>query len=219
MSFCLFREHTLGFVSVSFALSVFLVCILDCNLLAHDVLIMHAGDSRIRGLEVTVRDETVSLGCTGDVVARNLWRIYQRPESAKCVVQGLFVHSRIEVTNKQLCANLHILLLVCGCLVHTYSASVQSDIVHDLGRVICLCFRVEFYKAKPLMLAVDAIDGHVDVSYSASVEHQLMENAGRDTLMEVTDVDGCFFVLFPAHSLAHVRYLKYGNLPVTRTRG
>jgi hypothetical protein len=47
VSLGLFREHTLGFVSVSFALSILLVRILDRDLLAHNVLVVHAGDSRV----------------------------------------------------------------------------------------------------------------------------------------------------------------------------
>jgi hypothetical protein len=58
---------------------------------------------------------------------------------------------------------------------------------------------VELNEAKTLVLSIDAIDWHVHVSYTAGVEHQLVENAGRDALMEITDVYGSFFVLFPTH--------------------
>ena len=76
VSLGLFRQHTLGFVSVSLTLSILLVRILNRNLLAHDILVVHAGDSRVGGFEVAVRDETIALGCARDVVARNLWRIH-----------------------------------------------------------------------------------------------------------------------------------------------
>jgi hypothetical protein len=64
---------------------------------------------------------------------------------------------------------------------------------------------VELYEAESLMLPVDAIDGHIDVPYSASVEHQLMKDAGCDALMEVSNVDCCFLILFPEHALAYVQ--------------
>lgn len=131
-------------------------------------------------------------------VARNLWRLSELSKLAKGVVQRLFVDHGVEVADEQLGANLDALLLVCRRLVHAHSAAVQGDVVHDLGGVVGLGLGVELDEAKALVLAVDAVDGHVDISYAAGVEHQLVEEAGRDALMEVSDVDGGFLVLFPA---------------------
>ena len=124
VSLCLFREQPLGFVSVSLALSVLLVRILYCDLLAHNVLVVHIGDGRIRGLEIAVRDEAVALGLGCDFVARDLGRIHQRPELSESVVQCPLVHAMIEVTNEQFCADFDILLLVRGGLVDAYPTSV-----------------------------------------------------------------------------------------------
>jgi hypothetical protein len=59
---------------------------------------------------------------------------------------------------------------------------------------------MELDEAEALVLAVHAVDGHVDIAHSSSVEHQLMEDAGCDALMKVSDVYGSFLVLFPAHN-------------------
>lgn len=203
---------------MALALSIFLVRILDCDLFGHDVLVVHAGNSRVRGLEVAVGYEAVALGCRRDFVARNLWRIHQWSESAECVVQGLFIYAWVEITHEQLRADFNILLLVGGCLVNAYPTSVESDIVQNLGGVVGFGFCVEFNKAETLVLAVDAIDWHVNVSHTTGVEHQLVEDTGCNALMEVSDIYGGFLVLLPAWQSAcvHVFIMRdENNLPVT----
>jgi hypothetical protein len=131
VSLGLFGEHTFGFVSVSLALAILFIGILDCDLLGHDVLIVHTGDGCIRGLKVAVGDETIAFRGSSDFVARNLWRIHKWSETAECVVQGLFVDAWVEITNEQLCTNLNVLLLIGRCLVHAYPTSVERNIVQN----------------------------------------------------------------------------------------
>lgn len=193
----LLREHALGLVAVALALAVLLVGVLDRDLLAHHVLAVHAGNGRVRRVKVAKGDEAVALG-QAVFVAGNLGGDRQRAELAKRVVERLLVDHGVEVADEQLCANLDVLLLVGRGLVHTDAAAVQTDVVHDLGGVVGLGLGVELDEAKALVLAVDAVDGHVDVAHAAGVEHQLVEDAGGDALMEVSDVDGSLLVLFPA---------------------
>ena len=193
----LFREHAFCFVSVALALSVLLVRVLNGDLLAHHVLAVHAGNGCIRRVEVAKGDEAVALG-QAVFVAGHLGGHCEGAELAKGVVKRLLVDHCVEVADKQLGANVDVLLLVCRRLVHPYPAAVQTDVVHDLGRVVGLGLGVELDEAKALVLAVDAVDGHVDVSHAAGVEHQLVQDAGRDALMEVAHVHGGFLVLFPA---------------------
>jgi hypothetical protein len=198
----LLRQHTFRFVSMAFTLAILLVGVLDRDLLVHHVLVVHAGNSLIRGFEVSVRDKTIALGeVSHGLVARNLGRVHQRTKLTKCVVQRLLVHGRVEVTDEKLGANLDIPLLIGRRLVNAYPVSMQSDVVHNLRRIVCLGLGVEFDEAEALVLAVYAVDGHVDVPYTAGVEHQLVEEAGRDALMEVSHVDGGFLILLPAHVL------------------
>lgn len=192
----LFCKHTLCFVSMSLAFSVLLVRVLHRDLLVHHVLAVHAGDSGIGRFEVAIGNETVSLGHVV-VIARDLWRIDQWSELAEGVIQRLLVHHLVEVANEQLCANLDVLLLICGCLVHSYAVAVKLDVVHDFRRVICLLFCVELDKSETLVLAVDAIHGHVDIAHAASIKHKLVQYTRSYALMEVTHIDGGFLVLFP----------------------
>lgn len=125
----------------------------------------------------------------------------------KSIVERLLVHHGVEVTDEQLGADFDIPLLVRGCLVNAYAGAIESDVVHDLGRIVGLFLGMVFDEAEALMLAVDTIDGHVDITHAASVEHQLMENAGRDALMEVTAIDRGFLVLFPGGCCQYVHML------------
>lgn len=199
VSLGLFSKHTLGFVSMSLALAIFLIRVLNCDLFGHDVLVVHAGDGRIRGLEIAVGDETVTFRRGCDFIARNLWRIHQWSESTECVVQSLLVYTWIKIANEQLCANLDILLLICRCLVHTYPASVKGNIVENFRSIVGFSFCVELDEAETLVLPIDTIDWHIHITYTAGVEHQLVKDARCDALMEITDVYGGFFVLLPVY--------------------
>jgi len=196
VSLGLLRQHALGFVSVAFALAVLLVSVLHRNLLVHNVLAMHAGNGGVGRLEVAEGDETVALGQVG-LVAGNLGGVDQGPETAKGVVERLLVNHGVKVADEELGADLDVALLVGRGLVDTQAAAVEGDIVHELGRIVGLFFGVELDEAEALVLAVDAVDGHVDVADAAGVEHQLVEDARGDALMEVANVDGRLLVLLP----------------------
>jgi len=52
MSFSLRCEHSLGLVTMSISLAVFLVGILNRNFLVHEVLAVHVGNGVVRSFEV-----------------------------------------------------------------------------------------------------------------------------------------------------------------------
>ncbi len=197
MSLGLLREHALGLVTVSLALAVLLVGILNGDLLAHHVLAVHAGNGGVGGVKVAKGDEAVALG-QAMLVAGNLGGDGQGAELGKRVVQRLLVQHGVEVADEQLSANLDRLLLVGRGLVDTDAAAVQGDVVHDFRGVVGLGLGVELDEAKALVLAVDTVDGHVDVAHAAGVEHQLVQNARSDALVQVADIDGGLLVLLPA---------------------
>lgn len=62
MSSGLSREHTFGLVTVSLALAVLLVRVLDRDFFVHEILAVHVGDGVIRRLKVGEGNESVSLG-------------------------------------------------------------------------------------------------------------------------------------------------------------
>jgi hypothetical protein len=55
-------QHSLGLITVSLALSVFLISILDGDLFVHKILAVHASDCAVGGFKVCKRDEAVALG-------------------------------------------------------------------------------------------------------------------------------------------------------------
>ena len=112
MSLGLLRKHTFRFISVSLALSVLFVCILDCDLLVHHVLAIHACNGGVGGFKVAERDETIALGEL-NFVSRNFGGIYERAKLAECVVESLLVDHGIKAADEQLGADLNIPLLVC----------------------------------------------------------------------------------------------------------
>ena len=121
-------EHSFGLVAMSFAFAVFLVGVLHGDLLVHEILAVHIGDGRVGGLKVPERHEPVALGEVV-IIARDLcrlvesfdqdpgkeaclWYVDQITEPAERIVQHLLRHHRIEVSNEELCADLHRLLLI-----------------------------------------------------------------------------------------------------------
>lgn len=55
-------QRSLGFITVSLALSILLVRVLYGDLLVHEILPVHVRDRRIRRLKVAKRDEPITLG-------------------------------------------------------------------------------------------------------------------------------------------------------------
>lgn len=55
-------QHSLGFVTMSLALSIFFICVLYGDLLVHEILAVHAGDCAVGGFKVCKRDEAVAFG-------------------------------------------------------------------------------------------------------------------------------------------------------------
>ena len=62
VGFCLCGEHAFGLVAVALALTVFLVGVLDGDVLVHEVLVVHVGNGVVGRFEVAVGDEAVAFG-------------------------------------------------------------------------------------------------------------------------------------------------------------
>ena len=77
---CLGGEHALCFITMALALPVLLVGILYADVLVHQILTVHVGDGVVRGLEVGVGHEAVTLG-QASLVAGDLGRLHERAEA------------------------------------------------------------------------------------------------------------------------------------------
>ena len=105
-------KHSLCLVAVTLALAVLLVGVLDTDVLVHEVLAVHVCDGIVRGFKVGVRHKTVALGQACFGVAGDLGRRDKGAEAGEGVVEGFFVHHRIEVADKEFSAHFDGLLLV-----------------------------------------------------------------------------------------------------------
>jgi hypothetical protein len=197
MRLCLFREQTLCIVSVARALSIFLVRVLHGYLLALHVLAVHVRDGCIRGIKVGVGHETVAFGHV-HFVARNLGSVDKLSKTQERVVQRSLVDLGVQIADEQLCADLDALCLVRRGLVHAYRVVVEARAVEDVDDVLGVGLGRKLDEAEALVLAVDAVDGHVDGAHAAMVVHELGQELLRDIFVDVADVDGGFLVLFPA---------------------
>lgn len=197
MGFGLLCKHTLRFITVTLALAILLVGILDGDLLVHHILTMHVCDSSIGRIEVGKRHKSVTFGHL-KLITRHFRSVDERPKAAKCVVECLLVNHGIQISYKEFCANLDVLLLVGRGLIHTNRGSVKTSRVEDGDDVFGVALGREFDETEALVLAVDAVDGHVDCADAAMVVHQLSQELLCDILVNVTDVDGGLLVLLPA---------------------
>lgn len=158
--------------------------------------------SSITALKVGKADKTKSLASTR-LLPRDLGQAQQRTEAAKRVVEDLLVHHGIQVSDKQLGADLCSALLIGAGLVDAQRLSVQLDAIHDVGRVLCVGGRAELDEAETLVRLGDAVARHVDVVDGSHLEHYLVHHGRRRALVDVADVDGRLLVLLPMPILRH----------------
>jgi hypothetical protein len=196
MSFRLLCKQALRLVSVALALAVLLVRILHRDLLVHHILAVHVLDGIVRSLKVGVRHESIALG-QHVLVPRDLGGTRELAEADEGVVQRPLVYHLVQVSDEELGANFNGLLLVGRGLVHSDLAPVQASPVEYVDCIIGVLLGCEFDEAKALVLAVYAVDGHVESSHATMVVHELGEQLLGDIFVDVADVDGGFLVLFP----------------------
>lgn len=104
----------------------------------------------------------------------------------------------VEVADEQLGADLDTLCFVCRGLVHADGIVVEARAVENGDDVLGVALGRELDEAEALVLAVDAVDRHVDGAHAAVVVHELRQELLRHILVDIADVDGGFLVLFPA---------------------
>lgn len=146
------REFSLGLVTVSLALAVLLVRVLDCDLLAQQVLPVHSIPRHIRSLEPIERDKSIALGHVV-LVANDSRRRNKCAELRERVVKDLLIHLLVQVIDEQLGANVGGLLLVGAGLVDADGLLVQSDAVEYLGCVVGALGGVELDEPVALVCA------------------------------------------------------------------
>lgn len=96
---CLRCKHTLRLITVTLALAVFLVGILHCNLLVHEVLAVHIGDCGVRGFEIGVAHKTISLA---EIlfVACNIGRRNETAKALKGLQKNALVNHGVKVADE-----------------------------------------------------------------------------------------------------------------------
>lgn len=133
-----------------------------------------------------------------EVNMTNLGGRSQRAKANKSLKQNLLIHHGVQVADKQLGADIQRLLLVCARLVDADGLPPQAHLVHDLCSILGILLALELDEAVALVGLGDAVFGQMDVGDAAGLEHELPDEGICDAFIEVADVDGGFFVLFPA---------------------
>lgn len=161
----------------------------------------------ITAIKVGKADEPKPLARTA-LLPRDLGQTQQRAKAAKGVVEDLLVDHGVEVADEELGADLVGLLLVSAGLVDAQRLAVQLNAVHDVGRVLGVGGRAELDEAEALVGLRDAVARHVDVVDGAHLEHDFVDHCGGGALVDVADVDGGIFVLFPMRVVSIMCILK-----------
>lgn len=66
---------------MSFSFAVLFECIRDCDLLVHEILVVHGVNSCVRGFKVVKTDEAKALEIASFWIAGDLWSLHN---DAKC---------------------------------------------------------------------------------------------------------------------------------------
>lgn len=207
----LLGQHALCFVAVAGSLAVFLVGVLHGDLLAHHVLAVHVRDGGIRGVEVGVGNKAVPLRDV-EFIAGDLGGGDELAEAQEGVVEGALVDHGVEVADEELGADLDVLGFVGRGLVHADGGVEEAGAVEDGDDIVGVVLGCELDEAEALVLAVDAVDRHVDGAHAAVVVHELGEELLGDIFVDIADVDGRLLVLFPGGGL--VDAMRWGWVEV-----
>ena len=108
-------QHTLRFITVTFALAVLLVGVLHRDVFVHQILAIHVCDGVIGGSKSS-RRRSRSLS-RGRLIPRDLGQGDPGTETREGVVEDFFVDERVEIADEELRAHFDRFLLVCRGLV------------------------------------------------------------------------------------------------------
>ena len=98
-----------------------------------------------------------------------LWSRNQIPKPAKSIVKSLLRYHRIQITDKKLGSDLYCFLLVGRCLVHSNRLAVESDLVHDPGRIFGVFLTNELDEPIALMCLRHTILWQMHVDYATGL--------------------------------------------------
>ena len=94
-----------------FSSSVLLEGVLHVDGFVHEELTVHALYCLVGCFEAIVRDKAEALAGTGRFVSLDLCWLYERSKLAECCPQHSLVHVDVEVSHKQIRADVYLLLV------------------------------------------------------------------------------------------------------------
>lgn len=189
-------KSALSLVTVPLSLSVLLVCVVDCDGLAEQVLAIHGGEGSIRSFKRIEADEAVTLG---DVVlvANDVWLSENLAELTEGVVKDLLINLGVEVVDEQFGADVDRLLLIRTGLVHAKGLAPDTDAVEDFCCIFGRSGGIVLDEAVTLVNSRNAIQGHMDLANRTDLGHELGQELLSEAFIDIADVDGRVFILLP----------------------
>jgi hypothetical protein len=162
-------EGALCLVAVALALAVLLESVLHRDLLVHQELAVHVRDRVVRGVEGSVRDETIALAEVR-FVAGDLGRRHQRAEAREGLEEHFLFHERVQVADEQLCSHARAAsqstralgsstTSVGAGLVDSNRFTPEADLVHDLDGIVGVFLGCELDEAVALVGLRDSVLG------------------------------------------------------------
>jgi hypothetical protein len=143
------------------------------DLSAGEILSIHLLNCQIWRSKVIKTDKAVSF--TGSVFWIPVdFCVDDHTKIAESLIKHLLVNLGIQITNKDVSANI-LSSLILGGLVDLDRLTEHFDHMHDLDRVISVILALELNKPIPLVIVGNLVSGEMDVNDGATLDKQLPE--------------------------------------------
>lgn len=201
-------QRSLGRISMSLPFAILLVGVLHRDFLVHHVLAVHMLNRLITALEIGETDKAVALAEIR-IIPRDLGHGEQLSEAGKRLVQNLFIRHVVQIPDEQLRPHTSpahpsftLDAFIGRGFVDADGFAPQTDLVHYFAGIVGVLFAAEFDEAVALVGLRHAVFGEVYVDDGARLEHEFPDEGIGAAFVEVADVEGAVFVLFPEDQIS-----------------
>jgi len=176
---------------MTFSLGIFLEGVRDINGAITQILPMHiiyCGIGRFKAGE-THKSKTLGNSCVW--IPHNL-RGNNNSKGSKRIIKKFFINFRIQVSNKQICTNIHGSL--SACLVNANRTRKKLDHVHDLDSIVSIFFTVKLNEPVSSVSRCKLISWNMNIHYWARLKHEFPKESFVDLRVKFPHIDCCLLV-------------------------